>query len=113
MRELLPHVFTLSTPGAWWLFSAALAVPLPKHETFQLGSMVLCIVPTFLPAISGTIERIAVCRYKVNKIPLILCIKTQQMEMQLFQVDAFSDKVFGGNPAAIGHLGMLRLIPCW
>ena len=23
------------------------------------------------------------------------------MEMQIFQVDAFSDKVFGGNPAAI------------
>jgi len=37
------------------LFSAALAV-LARGKAFPLGSMVLFVVPTFLPTLDGTIE---------------------------------------------------------
>ena len=68
-RGLLPHIFTLTMPkrGGYFLWHL-----LFRHfcRTFPLGSMVLCVVPTFLPTPwRGTIERPAPDRlqnYRLN-----------------------------------------------
>ena len=50
--EPLPHIFTLTLAGG--IFSVALAVLVAKP--FPLGSMVLCVVRTFLSAPGGATE---------------------------------------------------------
>jgi len=58
---------------AWRLFSVALAV-LAYGKTFPLGSMVLCVVPTFLPALCGTMEQ-----------PVRFCAKLRKYQVNLIK----------------------------
>ena len=62
-RELLPRVFTLTPrePGEAVIFCGTVCPPgLCIRKAFPLGSMVLCVVPTFLRAKGAAIEQTAV-----------------------------------------------------
>jgi hypothetical protein len=69
-RELLPRVFTLTPEysGAV-IFCGTFCPPgLYIRKAFLLGSMVLCVVPTFLRANGAAIERTAVAAKVQNHI---------------------------------------------
>ena len=61
-RELLPRVFTLTPeyPGAVLFCGTFCPSGLCIRKAFPLGSMVLCVVPTFLRTNGTAIERTAV-----------------------------------------------------
>ena len=61
-RELLPRVFTLTPgfPGAVIFCGTVCLSGICILKAFPLGSMVLCVVPTFLRARGAAIERTAV-----------------------------------------------------
>ena len=61
-RELLPRVFTLSPGFPEVVIFCGTFCPsgLYIRKAFPLGSMVLCVVPTFLRAMGAAIEQTAV-----------------------------------------------------
>jgi hypothetical protein len=73
--ELLPHLFTLSPPGKAEEGGYFLLHYYTLADIFPLGSMVLCVVRTFLSALSIDRERhdgTACCTAKIRQIFLFL-----------------------------------------